>query len=175
MTIRTHLRRTGATLAVATMAAGVATLASGAAQAESTDLGCTAQQVDTTLVPGEPGAGSRYGYLEFTAKPGEACYLSGSVPVNLVGAHDVLLSNEAPSDAPHVYLRDGSSAHVNLRWTAIAANDQQQKPLAITVDTPGNPEAPAISVPWTLDSVDATPDSHTVHVGAATGGPAPTT
>ncbi|MDQ0383094.1 DUF4232 domain-containing protein [Amycolatopsis thermophila] len=163
------LRRTGVVIAAA---AGLGTVAAGTAQAEPTDLGCTATQVDTTLVYGGSGAGTRGGYLQFTAKPGEACYLTGAVPVGLVGAHDVLVANDAPADAPMLYLRNGSSAHVQLTWTTVSP-DQQQTPLAVTVDTPGHPDGPVMTVPWTLGPVDTTPESHEIHVGPATPGEAP--
>ncbi|GAB3568679.1 hypothetical protein GCM10027445_19120 [Amycolatopsis endophytica] len=169
-----RITRTGAAVAVAAVTAGAFAFAGGTAQAEPTDLGCTATQVDTTLIQGPGAAGTHGGYLQFTAKPGEACYLGGSVPVNLVGADNVLVTNDAPADAPMIYLRSGGSAYVQLTWTAIAPPEQQQTPLAVSVDTPGHPEGPFMTTDWTLGSVDATPESHEIHVGPATPGAAPT-
>ncbi|NIH81353.1 DUF4232 domain-containing protein [Amycolatopsis viridis] len=161
--------RTGA---VAVAAAAVATVAVGTAQAESAVPRCTdTQQVDSTLSYGGAAAGTRGGYLQFTAKPGAACVIPGVVPVGLVGAHDVLVANDAPADSPAVYLRDGASAYVQLTWTVVSP-ERQQTPLAVTVE-PEHPEDRGITVTWTLGPVDATPESHSIHVGPATPGAAP--
>jgi len=165
------MTRIGGVAAVASI--GALAFAGGTANAESTDLECTATQVDVNLLQGPGAAGTHGGYLQFTAKPGEACYLAGKVPVTLTGAHDVLLSNDAPEDAPPLYLRSGGSAYVELTWTAIADPEQQQTPLAISLETPNHPEGPRATVEWTLGAVDATPESHDIHIGPATPGPAP--
>lgn len=176
-------RRTGygivATLAVAGAAAGVTVLATGSAQAMPTDFECTSGQVSATLVPGDAGMGNRGGYVQFTANPGESCTLPGSLPAELTGARDVLLAPDAPADAPPVQLSDGSSAYVQLHWTGIEAAADQETPLAITMTAPqtvdprGVESDPAITLDWTLGPVDATPQNHTIDVGAVTPGTAP--
>ncbi|GAB3893049.1 hypothetical protein GCM10029964_069200 [Kibdelosporangium lantanae] len=149
------------------------------ASAMPTDFDCTAGDMNTTLVYGGAGAGNRYAAIQFTANPGVTCTLPGSLPVDLVDAHDVLINNEAPADAPPVQLSEGSPAYVPLHWTAIAGPDQQQTPLAVTVTAPqeSNPRGdysdPNISLTWPFSAVDTTPESHTIDVGAVTQGTAP--
>ncbi|WP_329067935.1 DUF4232 domain-containing protein [Amycolatopsis sp. NBC_01480] len=172
------LRRTVAALAVAVAAAGLTALAAGTANAMPTDFNCTSGQLTTKLVYGGAGAGNREGFIQLTAKPGETCTLPASLPVDLVGAHDVLV-NQLPADGPAVQLTNGSSAYIPLHWTAIEAPAQQQTPLAIDVTAPqettprGDQSDPQISVPWNLGDVDASAASHTIDVGAVTPGLAP--
>ncbi|WP_328604550.1 DUF4232 domain-containing protein [Amycolatopsis sp. NBC_00345] len=179
MNTRTTLRRTVAALAVAGAAAGATALAAGTANAMPTDFNCTSGQITTKLVYGGAGAGNREGFLQFTAKPGETCTLPASVPVDLVGAHDVLVNQQVPADAPAVQLTNGSSAYIPLHWTAIDPSSQQQTPLAIDVTAPqettprGDQSDPEITVPWSLGGVDTSAASHSVDVGAVTAGVAP--
>ncbi|SEP29358.1 DUF4232 domain-containing protein [Amycolatopsis saalfeldensis] len=173
------LRRTVAALAVAGATAGLTALAAGTANAMPTDFTCTSGQLTTKLVYGGAGAGNREGFIQFTANPGETCTLPASLPVDLVGAHDVLLNQQVPAEAPAVHLSNGSSAYIPLHWTAIEAPAQQQTPLAIDVTAPqettprGDQSDPRIAVPWSLGDVDASPESHTIDVGAVTAGLAP--
>jgi hypothetical protein len=173
------LRRTVAALAVAGGAAGLTALAAGTANAMPTDFNCTSGQLATKLVYGGAGAGNREGFLQFTAKPGETCTLPASLPVDLVGAHDVLVDQQVPADAPAVRLSNGSSAYLPLHWTAIESSAQQQTPLAIDVTAPqettprGDQSDPRITVPWNLGDVDASAASRTIDVGAVTAGVAP--
>nr|WP_042195165.1 DUF4232 domain-containing protein [Kibdelosporangium sp. MJ126-NF4]CEL21746.1 hypothetical protein [Kibdelosporangium sp. MJ126-NF4]CTQ92526.1 hypothetical protein [Kibdelosporangium sp. MJ126-NF4] len=184
MTIRTTVRRTAAALAVASVAAGTgaffATSASAApAGDEPTVFPCTSNQFTTKLVYSDAGAGNRYGALQFTANPGERCYLPGKLDVDLVGAHNVLINNEADANAPAVALTDGSSAYVQLHWTAIAGEDEQQTPNGITVTAPSDTNMhgdyinPNVLTNWDLGPVDANEGSHTIDVGALTQGLAP--
>ncbi|MDT8911255.1 DUF4232 domain-containing protein [Amycolatopsis sp. PS_44_ISF1] len=179
MNTRTTVRRTVTALAVAGAAAGASALAAGTANAMPTDFNCASSQISTKLVYGGAGAGNRQAALQFTANPGETCTLPGSLPVNLVGAHDVLVNPQAPADAPSVQLTDGSSAYIPLHWTAIDASSQQQTPLAIDVTAPqtttprGDQSDPEISVPWSLGGVDTSQVSHSIDVGAVTPGLAP--
>jgi hypothetical protein len=184
MTARRTLRRTAAALVVAGAAAGAAALAAGTATAATPDapsvFECTSNQFTTQLVYGGAGMGNRDAAIQFTANPGERCYLPGNLAVNLVGADNVLINNEAPADAPAVALTDGSSAYVPLHWTSIEPAAGQQTPNAISVDAPGryNPHGdyinPTVDLPWTLGAVDADSVSHTIDVGAVTPGLAPT-
>ncbi|ONI90986.1 hypothetical protein ALI144C_01800 [Actinosynnema sp. ALI-1.44] len=186
MTIRTTVRRTAAALAVAGVAAGTgaffATSASAAPAGgdEPTVFACTSNQFTTKLVPGDAGAGQRHGALQFTANPGERCYLPGRIDVNLVGAHNVLINNEADANAPAVPLSNGSSAYVQLHWTGIASEEEQQTPNGITVTAPSDTNMrgdyidPNVLVDWNLGAVDANEGSHTIDVGAMTQGEAPT-
>lgn len=158
--------------------AALGTTASAAEPAGSSLLPCTANQFTTKLIPGDPGAGNRYGALQFTAKPGERCGLSGVPKVELVGARNVLLRNTAPDNAPAVGIANGSSAYVPLRWTAIAAPGEKQTPNAITYIAPsnsnphGDPIDPNVSQEWNLGAVDANTGSHTIEVGAVQAGTA---
>ncbi|SFO07035.1 DUF4232 domain-containing protein [Amycolatopsis rubida] len=176
MTVRT----TAAALLVAGAAAGTVALTTGTASAMPTDFNCTSGQVTTKLVYGGAGAGGRDGAVQFTAKPGETCTLPGSLPVDLTGAHDVLVSSDAAPDAPAVEVSNGSSAYLPLHWTAIGAPGEQETPLALTVTAPqetsprGDTSDPKIDLSWNLGGVDATSGSHTVHTGTMTAGTAPT-
>jgi uncharacterized protein DUF4232 len=183
MTTRTTLRRTAAALAVAGVTAGAVALAAGTASAATTDTAtvspCTSNQFTTQLVYGGAGAGNRYAGIQLTANPGERCYLPGNLTVNLTGADNVLLNNTAPADAPPVALTDGSSAYIPLHWTSVEPSDEQQSPVAISVDAPNQYNAhgdyinPTVDLPWNLGYVDASAANHTIDVGAVTAGPAP--
>ncbi|GAA4523135.1 DUF4232 domain-containing protein [Amycolatopsis samaneae] len=184
MTVRTHLRRTVAVLAVAGATAGMTALAAGTASAEGgygpSVFPCTANQFSGKVVYGGAGAGNRNAAIQFTANPGERCSLPGKLGVDLVGARNVLVDNQAPADAPAVVLADGSSAYVPLHWTAIEAEAQQQTPNGLTFTAPSdsNPHGdhidPNVTLGWDLGPVDAGADSHTLDVGALTRGTAPT-
>ncbi|KAA9166786.1 DUF4232 domain-containing protein [Amycolatopsis acidicola] len=164
MTIRTILRRTAATLALAGIATGASALAVSTASASEFSLGsgvasvssasqaqgtgsassastvseCTSNQFTAELVYGGAGMGNRNAAIQITANPGERCYLPGNLTTNLVGAHNVLLTSTAPADAPNVALTDGSSAYIPLHWTGIEAAADQQTPNAITFDAPAD-------------------------------------
>lgn len=183
MTTHSTLRRTAAALAVAGIAAGAVAFATGTASASTQNTSsvseCASNQFTTELVYGGSGMGNRYAAIQFTANPGERCYLPGNLTVNLVGADNVLVDNEAPADAPPVALVEGSSAYLPLHWTSIEPTADQQTPNAITVNAPGQYNGhgdyidPAIELPWSFGGVDATPASHTIEVGAVVQGPAP--
>lgn len=174
-----NIRRIAVAVAVAGGAAALFAGTAVATTAESSALPCTANQFSTKLVYGGAGAGQRQAALQFTANPGERCVLPGRADVDLVGAHNVLVNNEAPADAPPVLIANGSSAYVPLHWTAIGSDDEQQTPNSVTVTAPadsnphGDPIDPNVSVDWTFGAVDANQDSHTLDVGALTAGEAP--
>jgi hypothetical protein len=132
---------------------------------------CNADQLTTTIVHGDPGAGQRYAEVQFTAKAHQYCQLKGNLPMTLVGAHDVLLAPSADSAATVVHLSPGKSAHVLLHWTGIADEAQQETPNAITVQTPGD-RGQSVTLQWNQGSVDASPESHSIDVGVVEAGPA---
>jgi hypothetical protein len=179
MNTRSTLRRTVAVFAVAAATAGVTAFAAGTAVAMPTDFECTSGQLATRLVDGG-GVGNRQAAVQLTAKPGVSCILPGSLPVDLTGAHSVLIGDNAPVGAPSVWLSDGASAYIPLRWTALEPYADQQTPLAITVTAPqqvdprGDHSDPVMTVDWNLGAVDATAASHVIDVGAVTPGLAPT-
>ncbi|WP_020497574.1 DUF4232 domain-containing protein [Sciscionella marina] len=173
------VRRMVAGFAVAGIGVGVLGATASAAEASGAGLlPCTANQFTTNLVPGDAGMGNRSGAIQFTAKQGERCALAGVPEVGLVGAHNVLVDNEAAGGAPAVGIADGSSAYVPLHWTAVA--EEQQTPNAITYTAAagsnphGDPIDPNVSLGWNLGAVDANADSHTIDVGAVHAGTAPT-
>ncbi|MFK0243373.1 DUF4232 domain-containing protein [Amycolatopsis azurea] len=180
MTTRTNIRRSAAVLLVAGAAAGATALTTGTAAAMPTDFHCTSGQITSQLVYGGAGAGGRDAAIQFTAKAGETCTLPGSLPLELVGARDVLLSSDAAPDAPSVEISDGSSAYIPLHWSAIGSPGQQETPLAITATAPqetsprGDISDPRITLPWNFGAVNAAPESHTIRTGAMTAGTAPT-
>ncbi|GAB3744411.1 hypothetical protein GCM10027598_78950 [Amycolatopsis oliviviridis] len=179
MTTRKNIRRSAVVLLVAGAAAGFTVSAAGTAAAMPTDFDCTSGQVTSQLVYGGAGAGGRDAAIQFTAKQGETCTLPGTLPLDLVGAHDVVLSSDAAPDAPRVEISDGSSAYIPLHWSAIGS-PQQETPLAITVTAPqetsprGDTSDPRITLPWDFGAVNAAPESHTIRTGAVTAGTAPT-
>ncbi|MGW7538862.1 DUF4232 domain-containing protein [Amycolatopsis sp. NPDC054798] len=176
-----NIRRIAVAVAVAGGAAAVFAGTAGATTAttDSSALQCTANQFSTKLVYGGAGAGQRHAALQFTANPGERCFLPGKADVGLIGAHNVLVNNEAAADAPPVLLADGSSAYVPLHWTAIGSEGEQQTPNGLTMTAPAdtNPRGdyinPNVTVDWTFGAVDADQNSHTIDVGALTPGEAP--
>ncbi|WP_031468467.1 DUF4232 domain-containing protein [Sciscionella sediminilitoris] len=175
------VRRMVAGFAVAGIGVGMLGATASAAEAGGSGLlPCTANQFTTKLVPGDAGVGNRSGAIQFTAKQGERCALSGVPEIGLVGAHNVLVHNEAAGGTPAVGIANGSSAYVPLHWTEIAAADEQQTPNAITYTAAaasnphGDPIDPKVNLAWNLGAVDANADSHTIDVGAVHAGTAPT-
>ncbi|MGW4483707.1 DUF4232 domain-containing protein [Amycolatopsis sp. NPDC004368] len=183
MTTRKLISRVVAGVAVAGLAAGMTTLAAGAASAapspESSVQPCTANQFTTSLVMRGEAANNRYAGIQITANQGERCSLTPQLPVTLTGAHDVLVDYEIPADAPSVAIADGSSAWVPLHWTGVEAPAQQETPNGISIAAPSHSNAhgdyidPSVFMDWTLGAVDAGSQSHTIDVGAVTAGPVP--
>ncbi|WHT22220.1 DUF4232 domain-containing protein [Crossiella sp. CA-258035] len=164
------LRRGLAAGAALAVTAAVGLLGAGVALANPTDQPCRAGQLDTTLVAGSPGAGQRYASLQFTAKPGNSCKLTGPLPVTLNGAPSVTVVPDTGAATP-VYLTSGKPAHVLLHWTGIGAPEQQQTPASVTVGFPA--ERPgSTTLPWKQGPVDAFAEAHTLRVGPVQAGPA---
>src|ERR1044072_2407717 len=95
------LRRSIAAIAVTGAVTGIVTGVVGVATASpKPPAACTPSQFTTKLLPGDPGAGQRYATVRFTAKAGQKCILPGHLEVTPTGAHNVLIDDEAPTDAP---------------------------------------------------------------------------
>jgi cell division septation protein DedD len=173
--MNTGLRRIVAGTAVLGATAAVVLTSAAAASAMPTDFRCTSAQVDTTLVPGSPGAGQRYATVKFTAKPGVMCNFQGSLPVSLTGAPGVTVTNEA-GDAPLVAISDGQSATMLLHWTGIEAPENQVQPASVTVVAPSDTDPrgvtsdPHITLPWNLGAMDDSAQAHELIVGPVTAG-----
>ncbi|MDT8911433.1 DUF4232 domain-containing protein [Amycolatopsis sp. PS_44_ISF1] len=167
-------------LAAAAAIAGATAVFAGAgtASAMPTDYRCTAGQVDTTLVPGDPGAGQRYAYVQFTAKPGVSCNFEGALPVTLTGA-DGIAVQPTTEVSPVVTIEAGQSATMLLHWTGIEAPENQVTPASVTVTAPGTTDPrgvdsdPHITLPWNQGPLDDSVDTHSLDVGAVTAGAAP--
>lgn len=135
--------------------------------------GCNADQLVTTVVHGDPGAGQRYAEVQFTAKANQYCQLKGNLAVSLAGAPGVnVVADTSSASSPEtvVHLRPGQSAHVLLHWTGIEEN--QVTPSAITITAPGDYGKQQITLPWTQGPMDASAEAHTLTVGAVQQGPA---
>ena len=165
--------------AVAAIAGATAVFAgAGTASAMPTDYRCTAGQVDTALLAGDPGAGQRYAYVQFTAKPGVSCNFQGALPVALTGADGVTVTL-ATDLAPTVTIADGQSATMLLHWTGIEAPENQAHPSSVTVTAPGTTDPrgtdsdPHITLPWNQGPLDNSADAHSLTVGPVTAGAAP--
>ena len=148
-------------------AATAVVAASGPAVAMPTDFRCTSSQVDTTLVPGSPGAGQRYASVQFTAKPGESCTLQGALPVALAGAAGITVTHDpSAADAPTVTVADGAPASMLLRWSGIEATENQVQPASVTVTAPqtttprDDTSDPAITLPWNQGRLDDSAEAH---------------
>ncbi|MCR6487989.1 DUF4232 domain-containing protein [Amycolatopsis sp. OK19-0408] len=179
MSARPSIRRTVTALAVTGAAATAVVAAAGTAAAMPTDFRCTSSQVDTTLVAGSPGAGQRYAFVQFTAKPGETCTLQGALPVALADAPGVTVTADpAAADAPSVTVTEGAPASMLLHWTGIEAAESQVEPSSVTVTAPqtttprGDTSDPAITLPWNQGPLDDSAEAHALTVGAVTAGPA---
>lgn len=150
-------------------AAGLAVSAgAGTGSAATADAAtCTADQLSTILVPGDPGAGQRFADIEFVAHDGVTCQLSGILPITLPGAPDVTVADDTPGTT--VTLTSGQQAHMLLHWSAI--DDPQERPTSVVVTTAGAD----LVTPWTLGAMDANPDgAHTVFVRGIEPGPTTT-
>jgi hypothetical protein len=131
---------------------------------------CDAGQLTTTLVAGDPGAGQRYASVQFTAKAGQTCQLTGVLPLSLTGAAGVRVVPDGTTGSP-VTLGPGQSGYELLHWGAIAPPAQQVTPAGVRVQTPG-PAANVVSVPWNQGPVDNTPTDDTVTVSPVVAGTA---
>jgi hypothetical protein len=171
--MNTGLRRLVAGTAVLGATAAVALTSATAASAMPTDFRCTSAQVDTTLVPGSPGAGQRWATVTFTAKPGVTCNFQGSLPVTLAGAPGITVTNDG-ADAPLVTISDGQSATMVLHWTGIESPANQVQPASITVVAPSDTDPrgvtsdPRITLPWNLGAMDDSAQAHELIVGPVT-------
>ncbi|WP_326566112.1 DUF4232 domain-containing protein [Amycolatopsis rhabdoformis] len=167
----TFRRAATVTALAGTAVAAVALAGAGTASAMPTDFRCTASQVDTTIVAGDPGAGQRYATVVFTAKPGESCNFQGALPVSFTGADGVTVTPDTTSDAPLVTIADGQQATMLLHWTGIEAPEHQVQPTAITITAPatttprGDTSDPRITLPWNQSPLDASAEAHDVTVG----------
>ena len=173
--MNTGLRRFAAGTAVLGTATVVALVPVAAASAMPTDFRCTAGQVTTTLLPGEPGAGQRYAQVQFTAKPGVTCNFQGSLPVSLTGAPGIVVTTEDnAANAPLVTISDGQSATMLLHWTGIEAPEDQVTPANVTVVAPSDTDPrgvtsdPNITLPWNLGGLDNSAEAHDLIVGPVT-------
>lgn len=157
------MRKSIAAVAVAGIMASIVTGVVGAGTASAASAAsakCKTSQFTTKLVAGDPGAGQRYATVRFTAKRGQTCTLPGHLPVTLTGAHNVLIADDVPADAPPVTISAGKPAELLLHWSAIEAPADQQTPLAITV---GGHE-----LQWNQGSVDASAEAHDIEIGPVT-------
>jgi cell division septation protein DedD len=171
--MNTGLRRFVAGTAVLGATAAIVLTSAAAASAMPTDFRCTSAQVDTTLVPGSPGAGQRYALVKFTAKPGVTCNFQGSLPVSLAGAPGITVVNEG-GDAPLVTISDGQSATMLLHWTGIESPENQVQPASVTVVAPSDTDPrgvtsdPHITLPWNQGPMDDSAQAHELIVGPVT-------
>jgi hypothetical protein len=171
--MNTGLRRCVAATAVLGATAAVVLTSAAAASAMPTDFRCTSAQVDTTIVPGSPGAGQRYASVQFTAKPGVTCNFQGSLPVSLAGAPGITVVNDN-SDAPLVTISDGQSASMLLHWTGIESPENQVQPASVTIVAPSTTDPrgvtsdPNITLPWTQGALDDSAQAHELIVGPVT-------
>jgi hypothetical protein len=134
--------------------------------------GCNADQLITTVVHGDPGAGQRYAEVQFTAKAHQYCQLKGILPVSLAGAPGVNVvadTSVAADPEKPVHLSPGRSAHVVLHWTGITEN--QVTPTSVTITTPGD-RGQQITLPWNQGSMDASDEANTLLVSGVQPGPA---
>ncbi|RZQ61961.1 DUF4232 domain-containing protein [Amycolatopsis suaedae] len=161
---RTTVRRTIAVAAVLGAAATTTVLTTGSAAAAQP---CAPGQLTASLAPGDPGAGQRYGYLTLTTNTGQTCQLTGTLPISLSGAPRIETVPQEGTEVPTVELAPGQSAHVLLHWTGIADRADQDVPSRITVDVHNG----HISTPWTLGSMDASPEAHQLRYGPVQAGP----
>jgi Protein of unknown function (DUF4232) len=179
MVTRRSVRRTAAAVAVVGAAVAGSAVFVGTASAMPTDFNCTSGQIDTTLVAGDPGAGQRYASVQFTAKPGNRCYLRGALPLSLADAPGITVAQNVPADGgPLVTVSDGHPASMLLHWTGIEAPADQVRPTSVTVVAPastdlrGDYSDPRITLPWNQGPLDDAPEAHTLTVNAVQPGAA---
>lgn len=158
-------RRATVVTVLAGAAIGASTAAATTASATPTDHLCSADEVSTALVHGEPGAGQRHAAVQFTADEGQGCSLRGTLDMSLEGAPNVLVGN--PSDTgPLVTIADGETATMQLRWSAVEGSEGQQTPSDITVTFPGSGTTgpSSVTLPWNEGPIDAASGSG-LHAG----------
>lgn len=169
----TAIRRVLAVSAVAAGAVGAAVVAAGgSASAMPTDhAACNAGQLRTTVVPQSPGAGQRGIQLQFSAKNGQTCRLSGPQAISLTHASGVRVDRENPPSFPTVTVRPGHPAHELLTWSAGEMADHSVTPTSIRIQTVGE-RGDVITVPWRFGSVADVPAAHELSVSPVEPGPA---
>jgi hypothetical protein len=171
----TTVRRITAAAVVLVGAAGTAAvLGAGTASATPADHLCSAGEVTTTLVAGDPGAGQRYAYVQFTAQPDQGCSLQGSPAVSLTGAPGVAIGH-ATGSAPLVTIANGQSAHELLHWTGVEGPQEQVTPGSVTITLPGGQEhrATTVTLPWNQGPLDDSAQAHSLTAGIVAPGAAP--
>lgn len=169
----TRIRSAIGITAVVAGAAGTAVLiGGGSASAMPTDhVQCNADQLTTTVVPQSPGAGQRGIELQFTAKNGQSCQLSGAQAISLRNASGVTVDRQNPSSFPTVTVKPGKPAHELLYWGSGDMADHSVTPTSIKIQTVGD-SGDVITVPWKYGSVAAVPAADTLEVGVVEPGPA---
>ena len=168
MSSRTTVRAIAAA-ALAGLALAGSVAAAGMASAAPADHPCTADQVVTSLHAGDPGAGQRYAYVQFTAKAGQSCTLQGALPVNLADAPGITVSDDR-STSSVVTIADGRSARMLLHWTGIEDSAHQVTPSTVRIALAENT---AIVLPWSQGAMDDSADAHDMFVSSVEAGAAP--
>jgi hypothetical protein len=132
---------------------------------------CDRDDVMISVVAGAPRAGQGAAQVQYTARSGRSCTLTGSQPVSLVGAAGVVIVPNDSIAARSVTVSRGQPAHQTLRWNLSADPSHRVGPTAVlasTIDWSGNP----VRWAWRFGPISTVAGANSVHVGQVQPGPA---
>jgi uncharacterized protein DUF4232 len=162
--------RAGALVIRAGVALLLTGISNGSAIAMPTDQRqCDLSQLSVTLVPGDPGMGQRVAQLDYEAKPGQSCELSGPARVTLADAPGVTVREANPPSFPVLTVAPGHPAHVSLRWSTVPGQTPPVTPTALVLENDGL-RGGSIAMPWRFGPVGTGP-SNPFQVDVAQPGP----
>jgi hypothetical protein len=150
-------------------AAGLATISlAGSSWALPTHPGsCGTDQLIVTALSGAPVGGERFAQLQFTARNGQSCVLSGPQQISLADAPAVTVVPEPAGTPGEVTVSPRHPAHETLRWSMQPRRFGQTQPTAVLVRTT-NGGGVTRRLAWRFGPVD----TDTLYVGPVRPGPA---
>lgn len=173
---RSRLPRQVPRLALITAAAaGGAALALGVAGMTwafpSVPGSCDRDDVMVSVVAGAPRAGQGAAQVQYTARSGRSCTLTGSQPVSLVSAAGVVMVTDDSITAHPVTVSRGHPAHQTLRWNLSADPGHRVEPTALLASTSGWSGNP-VRWAWRFGPISTAAGNNAVRVGLVHPGPA---
>jgi hypothetical protein len=168
-------RRVPQTALAASVTAGAAVLALGL-----TDLSwgfpvvadsCDRTDVMVSVVAGAPRAGQGAAQVQYTARSGRSCTLTGAQPVSLVGADGIAVVFDDSFAAHSVTVSRGHPAHQTLRWNLSADPNHRVEPTALLART-SNWSGDPVRWAWRFGPISTATGDGSVRVGLVQSGPA---
>jgi hypothetical protein len=127
----THITLTAALVGLVALT-GAASATTGAHRVPASIPPCRTADLSAKILPGEPGAGQRYGTLVLTNRSHHTCHTYGYVGMLLLDGHHRAMATHVRRDntiRPHrVVLVPGAGASTLLHWAAVEGIGDQTGP-----------------------------------------------